>query len=125
MKIVIVTPTQAHGPMHIKYGADDVFFRSYLSGLMSVKADILILAPGLSDEQRQTALEHTASTLLNSRVYDLVEVETHASKMRKQCEWAAAEVATWPKWKQNILEDSAKPTRDTPRPPVQLDSRQS
>lgn len=119
MNIIIVTPQPLPGPQHIVRGEDDIWFRSHLSGMLSLRADILILAPGLSDEQRQCSIEHLPSGLLNSRVYDLVEVETHASRMRKTVEHAQALVATWPPWKQNILEDSAKSMRDTPRLPVE------
>ena len=119
MNIMIVTPEVLKGPQHINRGDDDIWFRSLCCSMLSLRADILVLAPGLSERQRTTALEHAASTLLNSRVYDLVEVETHASKMRKTCEEGQALVATWPAWKQNILKDSAKSMRDTPRPPVE------
>lgn len=36
----------------------------------------------------------------------------------EQLKIAAEIVASWPAWKQNILENSAKPFVDKPRPPV-------
>lgn len=35
--------------------------------------------------------------------------------LREHCQWASDIVKTWPKWKQNLLRDSLKPTRSTPR----------
>ena len=40
------------------------------------------------------------------------------------CNRAAAEVATWPKWQQDILENSLRPQWDTPREVVWLHSNQ-
>lgn len=39
-------------------------------------------------------------------------------QIEKTITTSIAEVATWPAWKQNILSDSGKPMRDTPRTPV-------
>jgi hypothetical protein len=39
-------------------------------------------------------------------------------EFKKQFEIASALVATWPVWKQNILEYSSKPTVSVPRTPV-------
>ena len=39
-------------------------------------------------------------------------------EFKKQFEIASALVETWPAWKQNILENSAKPTVSVPRAPV-------
>lgn len=36
----------------------------------------------------------------------------------RHCQEASERVRRWPKWKQNILVDSAKPTLDIPRQPV-------
>lgn len=36
----------------------------------------------------------------------------------RHCQEASERVKRWPKWKQNILTDSAKPTLDIPRQPV-------
>jgi len=39
-------------------------------------------------------------------------------EFRKQYEIATSLVNQWPAWKQNILEDSSKPTVSVPRAPV-------
>ena len=39
-------------------------------------------------------------------------------EFKKQFDIASALVATWPVWKQNILEYSSKPTVSVPRTPV-------
>ncbi len=39
-------------------------------------------------------------------------------QLLEQFEIANAIVSQWPKWKQNLLEDSSKPTVSVPRTPV-------
>jgi hypothetical protein len=39
-------------------------------------------------------------------------------QLQEQFEIADAIVSQWPKWKQNLLEDSSKPTVAVPRTPV-------
>lgn len=41
-----------------------------------------------------------------------------AEEVREQIERATKLVESWPKWKQNILVNSGKPSFDTPREPV-------
>lgn len=41
----------------------------------------------------------------------------HRSRIEAVIRHASKIVATWPKWKQNILVNSAKPMLDTPRKP--------
>ena len=46
---------------------------------------------------------------------------TH-EEFRERLREAAAVVETWPKWKQNIVQDSLRPTFDVPREPVVNDT---
>lgn len=39
-------------------------------------------------------------------------------EVREQMALASKLVATWPVWKQNILEQSGRPTVDVPRDPI-------
>lgn len=41
-----------------------------------------------------------------------------SEEFREALELAAAEVATWPEWKRNVVRDSMSPTVPTPRPYV-------
>lgn len=41
------------------------------------------------------------------------------SQVLEHCRLAAEIVSKWPKWKQNLIENSLKPSWDTPRKPIQ------
>jgi hypothetical protein len=43
---------------------------------------------------------------------------TKQEKFRKHLEWASKIVASWPHWKQSLLEDSLKPTNNYSRIPL-------
>jgi GTPase len=60
------------GPQHIEFAGHDVWLRSAISGLCSLPVNVLILAPGLTDEQRQMAIEKTRCT--RGVIYELREL---------------------------------------------------
>lgn len=71
MNIMIVTKDQIQGPTHLKYGKHDVWLRSHRSGLVSLPVDLLVLGPGVTDQQRSLAIGKTAAT--RGRVFELKE----------------------------------------------------
>lgn len=71
MNVMIVTP-QPLRVNHVRVREHDVFFRSHPSGLKSLPVDLLILAPGVSEEQRRLAVEKTKAT--RGKIYELREV---------------------------------------------------
>ncbi len=50
------------------------------------------------------------------RIFDAIYREQGVSEMMIHCKQASREVATWPAWKQNLLDNRA--TNATPRTPV-------
>jgi len=72
MNIMLVTPKQLPAPLHTKIGNHDLWLRSGLSGLRALPVDILVLMPGLSQEQKLTAAERTRATL--GKIYQLEEI---------------------------------------------------
>ncbi len=73
MNVMIVTPKPIQGTRRFEIGEHDVWFRSALSGLVSLPVDILILAPGCTEEQRRLAMEKIRPT--GGRCYELHEIK--------------------------------------------------
>lgn len=69
---MVVTPQAIPGPAHISLPDYDVWLRSASCGLVSLPVDILILAPGVTQEQRDLAMQKIQAT--NGVAYELRQI---------------------------------------------------
>lgn len=72
MDVMIVTAEPLRGPTHLEFNGDHIWLRSRPSGLMSLSVDVLILGPGLTEDQRLMAIEKTRPC--TGKIYELTEL---------------------------------------------------
>ena len=76
---------------------------------MAINEDGTVVFPWLHTLQQVTRIQmRIVDALVVSKLSD-------EERLRRHCAMASREVATWPAWKQNILQAADKSTRQAPR----------